>query len=81
MISDEVRKIIGEPWADGRDLKMIDRWKIRQNGADLHMDVYFYRQNNAESIIVKVVRWKKFLGHETDKSVYKFGPHYDRVGY
>ena len=68
MISDDARKLIGEPWADGRDLKILDRWRTSHNGVELHLDVWFEnpkeKENDHRSVITGVVRWKRFLGRE-----------------
>jgi len=67
MTSDEARKLVGAPWADGRHLKVVDRWRVIENGVELHMDLWFGGQNHGDSPIVRVSRWKRFLGLESEK--------------
>jgi len=69
MISDDARKLVGEPWADGRDLKNVDRWRLSENGVELHMDLWFENQNDGNSTIARVSRWKRFMGLDTEKHV------------
>lgn len=69
MISEDVRRLIGKPWADNRELKILDRWLIRQNGVELHLDAWFENQNNGNSPVTMVVRWKRFSGADFDKHV------------
>ncbi len=67
MISDDARKLLGEPWADGRDLKSLDRWRRNRIGIELHLDIWFDRENNGSAVIARVVRWKHFLGDDFDE--------------
>ena len=67
MISDRARQLLGKPWADGRDLKVVDRWRQTQNGVEMHLDLWFDDRNNGTSTIIHVARWKTFLGADTDK--------------
>ncbi len=69
MISDHARELIGEPWADGRDLKIVDRWLLAQNGVELHLDLWFENENNGNARVKRVARWKRFLGSDTDINV------------
>ena len=69
MISDDVRRLIGTPWADNRGLKILDRWLIRQNGVELHLDAWFENSNEGNSPVTTVVRWKRFSGADFDKHV------------
>ncbi|HYF37498.1 MAG TPA: hypothetical protein VD994_19510 [Prosthecobacter sp.] len=70
MTSDELRQLIGQPSADGRELKLLDRWKIQQNGVELHLDAWIENPNSASSQVERVIRWKQFLAA-------KFGQHAD----
>ena len=69
MISDDVRRLIGEPWADNRELKILDRWLIQRNGVELHLDAWIESPNLASSRVERVVRWKRFTGTEFDRHV------------
>lgn len=69
MTSDDVRTLIGKPWTDNRELKVLDRWLIRQNGVELHLDAWFENPNNGNSPITRVVRWKRLSGVDFDKHV------------
>ena len=68
MISNDARKLVGEPWADGRDLKVVDRWHLTENGVKLHMDLWF-EQNGVNAPILRVIRWKRFMGVDTEMRV------------
>ena len=69
MTSEEARRLVGEPWADGRDLKIVDRWRVIENGVELHMDLWFDGQNYGDSPIVRVSRWKRFMGLDSEEHV------------
>jgi hypothetical protein len=66
MTSDEARRLIGQPWADGRDLKVVDRWRQTQNGVELHIDLWFENENNEFAPVKGVYRWKRFLGADSE---------------
>lgn len=69
MTSEQARTILGPPWADGRDLKIVDRWRIVRHGVELHLDVYFERENYADTPIERVVRWKQFMAYQSENYV------------
>ena len=69
MTSDEARGLAGDPWADGRSLKVVDRWRVIENGIELHMDLWFENQNEGNSHITRVSRWKRFMGLDSEKYV------------
>ena len=69
MTSDELRQLIGKPWADNRELKVLDRWLIHQNGIELHLDAWIENPNSADSRVERVVRWKQLLGAKFDNYV------------
>lgn len=66
MTSDDVRRLIGTPWADNRELKVLDRWLIHENGVELHLDAWIENPNVANSRVERVVRWKQLLGAKFD---------------
>ena len=68
MTSEEARKILGNPWADGRGLKTVDRWRIKEAGVELHLDLGFDTQNEPNSIVSRVSRWKYFMAYESERS-------------
>lgn len=68
MTSNEARTILGEPTADGRHLKSLDRWIITRNSVSMHLDLWF--DDAGEHVtIARVSRHKRFWGRETEKSV------------
>jgi len=69
MTSDDARKLIGKPLADGRDLKVVDRWQHAQNGVELHLDLWFDNDNNGAAAIKRVARWKRFMGLNSEMNV------------
>ena len=69
MVSKDARRLAGEPWADGRDLKIVDRWRRVKNGVEMHMDLWFEGQNDDNSVIVRVGRWKHFMGIDTEQHI------------
>ena len=69
MTSDDVRRLIGKPWADNRELKPLDRWLIQQNSIELHLDAWIENPNSADSRVERVVRWKQLLGAKFDNYV------------
>ncbi|MFN7562955.1 MAG: hypothetical protein ACK5TH_14330 [Prosthecobacter sp.] len=69
MTSDDVRRLIGNPQADNRELKPLDRWLIQQNGIELHLDAWIENPNSADSRVERVVRWKQLLGAKFDNYV------------
>ena len=62
MTSDEARRLLGPPWADGRDLKVVDRWRQTQNGVEMHLDLWYENENKGDAPILRVSRWKSFFG-------------------
>ena len=72
MTSDDARKLVGEPWADGRDLKIVDRWRVVENGVELQMDIWFEDRNSGDSKIARLSRSKRFMG--LDREVYADPP-------
>jgi hypothetical protein len=61
MTSEEARMVAGAPWADGRGLKVVDRWQLTRNGVELHLHVYFKGENDGTAVIDRVVRFKHLL--------------------
>lgn len=68
MTSDEARTILGEPTADGRHLKSLDRWIITRNGVSMHLDLWF-DDAGEHATIARVGRHKRLWGRDTEKSV------------
>jgi hypothetical protein len=67
MTSGEVRRILGEPDADGRRLKSLDRWYLEENGISIHLDVWMDGENKDDHAIVgRVVRWMRCFGWDVD---------------
>ena len=62
----EIRKRIGEPQADGRGLKLIDRWVRMENGIELHLDIFFSPPNEDEDAEAQqILIWKRALNRKT----------------
>lgn len=64
MTSGQARKLLGEPWADGRGLKPLDRWFIMQNCVELRLDLWFLGSENSgwndeNAIVTDVHIWRK----------------------
>jgi len=55
MTSDDVRRLIGTPWADNREIKVVDQWLIHENGVELHLDAWIENPNVANSRVERVV--------------------------
>jgi hypothetical protein len=73
MTSKEARTILGEPTADGRHLKSLDRWIFTRNGVSMHLDLWF--DDAGEHKTIKLVsRHKRFWGTDTEMSVIQFPP-------
>jgi hypothetical protein len=66
MTSDEARRLVGEPSADGRDLKIVDRWFRIENGVEVRMDLWFDNTDKRDAPIFRVVRWKHFMGRDAE---------------
>jgi len=67
--SHEARQILGEPYADGRGLKSLDRWEYSVRGVEVHLDLWFDEESSDKAIVTRVVLWKHFLGVDASKSV------------
>lgn len=61
MISKDVWGLLGPPWANGRQLKSVDRWKVTQNGVELHLDIDFMPESAEDAAVSRVLRWKQIL--------------------
>jgi hypothetical protein len=68
MTSDEARRLLGPPWADGRDLKIVDRWRQTQNGVEMHLDLWFENENKGDTPIARANRWKHFFGENSEEA-------------
>jgi hypothetical protein len=68
MTSTEARAILGEPTADGRHLKSLDRWSITRKGVTMHLDLWF-ADADEHTTIARVSRHKRLWGMDTEKSV------------
>lgn len=68
MTSSEARAVLGEPTADGRHLKSLDRWVITRKGVKMHLDLWF-DDAGEHATIARVSRHKRFWGRDTEKSV------------
>jgi len=69
MTSNQARGILGEPWADGRELKIVDRWRFHRGGVTAHLDLWYDDENTAESEISRVVRWWRFGGSNVGEEI------------
>ena len=67
MASDEARQLLGEPHADGRGLKSLDRRQQTNKGVEMHLDLWFEGESHESAIVKRVVRWKHFLGMDVEK--------------
>lgn len=68
MTSTEARAILGEPTADGRQLKSLDRWLINRKGVTMHLDLWF-DDAGEHMTIARVSLHKRLWGRDTEKSV------------
>ena len=60
MSTTEARERAGEPWADGKHVKILDRWRDNVWGVELHMDIWFDPFDYDHDRIQGVHRWKQF---------------------
>ena len=68
MTSTEARAILGEPMADGRQLKSLDRWSITRKGVTMHLELWF-DDAGEHTTIARVSRHKRLWEMDTEKSV------------
>ena len=68
MTSTEARAILGEPTADGRHLKSLDRWSITRKGATMHLE-HWFADAGEHTTIARVSRHKRLWGRDTEKNV------------
>jgi len=59
MTSEEVRKRIGQPQADGDELKQLDRWYFTENGVVYHIDLYFTTGDRRTGEVFKGRIWSR----------------------
>jgi hypothetical protein len=69
MISHEARELLGEPYTDGRGLKLLDRWQQTHHGVQMHLDLWFDEGSEKDAAVTRVVMWKQILGQDADLHV------------
>lgn len=69
MVSRDARSLLGKPEADGRGLKVVDRWRQNKGGVEMHLDLWFDEGSHEDGIISRVVTWKRAFGRDFDKTV------------